>query len=194
MPNDVTNSLIDRELIARAGAKLDSAVSRLKTASDDMQTAKIALTRAEQAAARAPSLENETALEQAQRAARVAEKAHAAAVTAHRNIAAWVPLARGVAHSGLYVSGLRGRVAAAAKADAARTLLAEADADMRTAAVTCHEAHVAGHPNIRGLNNRPVTVTTTAAEEMAAIQAEGIDLETGTYAWLEYAKSQEKEV
>lgn len=189
--SDTTKDLIDHELISRANTRLATAAGRLRTASDDLDTAKTALARAERAASQSPNLENEIALEQAQRAARVAEKAHEIAKDAHSAVSAWVPKARGAAHSGLYVAGLRARVAAAAKADDARVILAQAEADMRAAVSMCHEAILAGHPDIRSLNSRPITIAVTSAEEKAAIQAEGIDLETGVYGWLDFAKSQE---
>ena len=83
-----------------------------------MATACAALTLAEAAAApQMPNPENEDAMERSQRATRVAEKAYAAAMAAQKVVSEWALLARGAAHSGVYLVGIRGRIAVSAKAE-----------------------------------------------------------------------------
>jgi hypothetical protein len=185
------DDLIDHALLASANARMAGASDCLKKTADDLASAKIMLNSAETAAAKAPGIENEIVLEKAQRAVRVAEKSHAAAVANHTIIETWLALAKGIAHSQLFLAGLRRRVDAAMKADAARAMLAAAETEMRAATAMCRQAYAAGHPDIFGLCNRPISVALTAADEIAAIEAQGVDLETGTYSWLTYAKSAE---
>ncbi len=200
MPENERTDLVDQTLIAASAEKLSKAQARAANATADLAVAKQQVLDAENAAHLAAEgrgklspLDAERALSEAQLGLRAAEKVAAAAAMFQEKCGEWAALAQGAAHSGLYLAGLRGRIAAAEKAEQAKALLLEAERDMQNAAAMCHQAHVAGHPHILGVSNRPQFASVTAAEERAVIAGAGVDIETGKYPWLEYVKSSEPE-
>jgi hypothetical protein len=91
----------------------------------------------------------------------------------------------------MFLAGLRGRIAAIQKAEAANALMRAAENDMKTAIAVCNEAHLRGHPHIHNVGNRPPVLAVSEAHERAVIAGAGIELETGKYAWLDFVKSSE---
>jgi hypothetical protein len=78
-------------------------------------------------------IEAEVGLETAARALSVATRVHAAADAAHRATVENLVTAKGEAHQPVFVRGVEMRLQAARKADAARAMLAEAEADYTSA-------------------------------------------------------------
>ena len=131
----LSTELIASGLIETAEAQHRAAMARVVTVAEELDAARTALAAAKQASDKAIAGQGgdphkaEIALEAAARALTVAGKVHAAAEQARADAADGVLTARGEAHKPVYIEGIRRRLAAAEKADKARELLAEAEAD-----------------------------------------------------------------
>lgn len=161
---------IDHQLIARADAKLAAAAARWDEAYASLTNAKSICDRAKVAADCSPSLENEETLEKAELALRVAEKICIAPAGAHGKAKDWHKHVRAAAHGPQYMTGIRMRIAAAAKLDAARALLLQAEQDYLAGIAVCNAAFTAGHPHLgqgardRQLLSRHETIGTWIVE------------------------------
>ena len=138
--NILIDSLLDHQMIQAAkdthqttGERRARAAAEVAAARDaQKQAAAIsdaAARRGEVVAATAA----ETALEDAERRVRVAKKLHEASEHAHRASDDALTLATRHAHLPVLLSGVRGRIAAASKADKAMAMLQEAQTEMRLA-------------------------------------------------------------
>ena len=183
---------IDGALIERVTRRENELAARARLTANDHSAATAARTAAEEIARVAPSLENESALEAADRAARVAAKLHAAAAEEHKKYVAWLPLAKGAAHGRLYMKGCRARIAAAKKSDDAKKLAEEAEDDFKAAVQTIHQAHSAGHQHLRAIINGSHLLT-SEERELSIWRANNADPFSETNEWVQHVLAQEPE-
>ncbi len=144
-------ALINNDTILGAKDRHQSALARLQTVRADLETARNVHTSAKRASEHAiadPSLADPHAADHAEQAAAravaVAERVVAAAEIAALTAAGAVHTASGEAHQGVYTEGVRRRLAAAAKTDAAKAMRAEAKLDYADATSLLNFATDAG--------------------------------------------------
>ena len=123
MPGINIEDYVDQEFLDRVNKRAAELASRAHLTAKDLDAAAAQAAAAEKTAAKSPSLENEAALEKADRAFRVAQKLHAAAEQESKAYSDWLPDANGAAYARLYMLGVRARITAAKKKDEAIALL-----------------------------------------------------------------------
>jgi hypothetical protein len=189
MSDTHTHPLVDQSRIDAHEQKMHRAASRHIQAGADLAAAKAAHVAAGTASRRAvegfgdlSALDAEHALNAAGTALAVAEKVHAAAFAAMTKANADRNPVRGAAWAPVMMQGIKDTVAACAKADRARAMLAEADADHLAAAALMQRAVQNGTPPFAHVNNGP-RVIRTEAEELAMWRAQGVNTGTWQHPW-----------
>jgi hypothetical protein len=191
--NEMINGLLDHALIAVAKEAHQTTGERRARAAAEVAAARDAQKQAaaiSDAAARrgevVAATEAETNLENAERRVRVADKLHEAAGHAHKASADALTLAIKTAHAPVIIAGVRGRIAAAAKADKALATLKEAQDEMklndRLIAVSYAAAGASSAPNPVGsaLLNAGLPVCSEQSER-AIWTGKGFNDEAGTF-------------
>jgi hypothetical protein len=146
---DDFDRLIDHDIINGAAVRLTVAVERLSATAVDLNAATAAHSAAEDASRHAAAgdgdpMQAEHALEAAARMLAVAVKVHAAAEAAQSAAHADIHPARERGWRPVYVQGIRLRLQATKKADVARGILAEAEAEFNRATAVLNAANPAG--------------------------------------------------
>jgi hypothetical protein len=179
--------LIDHASIADWKAAHDAAHARKLATAIDLASAADAHRNAERAsdvavASGGDAMSAETTLIAAETTLRVARKVADAAAATFKRLQDRENVVRGKAHVPVYLHGVRQRIAAAAKGDAARAMLAEADDESKAASDMMRQACSAGCSDAFGGLDGP-HVLRTEIEERAHWTSRQVDPDAGTHPW-----------
>lgn len=181
--------LVDHRLIENQAAKHAAAAERLSAARVALDDASKAHKLAETAADAAingrsddcPHLTT-AALEAAVARLAVANKVLAGCETTHQKTAAGINVARALAWRPLAMCGMRARVDAARKFDAAQVMLKQADDDHRAGTALINLAASNGTPKVGYADDRARILVSEDAERFLWESA-GVNLGKGTTPW-----------
>jgi hypothetical protein len=181
------DDLIDHASISDWKAAHGAAYARKVQTADDLEAATAAYRKAVAASERAVAgngdpMAAELTLETATRNLTVARKIATAAEAALARSRNREHIVRGMAHKGVYVAGIRARIAAARAADSAKAALADADRAYLDATALISRAREGGCPDVHGATDGP-HVLRSAQEELKHWASRNIDAENPIHPW-----------
>ncbi|HQT43870.1 MAG TPA: hypothetical protein PLD79_07700 [Halothiobacillus sp.] len=189
-----SKKLIDQKYIDYANDKFTAAFDRacaadaaFAEAKDKLAAAQFASTEAIAGRGKVSPMQAEDDLEAAIKVHRVAEKTLYAAKEYQQQCADWKSKAIGAAHAPMFLEGIRQRIAAAAKIDDAKSVIAEAEAAYEAGTQLIRAAKSAGHADFGDKANTP-RFDRTAEQERKFWADARIDIQNNTTEFAAYTK------